>query len=155
MSVRDVGADRDVAMGERLATAVRARLTAGQTRIAAIVAGGAVGTLARGGLAQAVPHREGTWPWATFTVNLAGALVLGWLLTRLAERTAPSRYWRPLIGTGFCGALTTFSTFQVETFQLARGGHVALAVAYPLVSIAAGLALAVAGAMAARWGRHW
>ena len=132
-----------------------ARFTVGQTRIAAILAGGAIGALARGGLAEAVPHREGTWPWATFVVNLAGALVLGWLLTRLAERTAPSRYWRPLLGTGFCGALTTFSTFQVETFELARDGHEALAVAYPLVSIAAGMALAVVGVMAARWGRHW
>jgi len=155
MSVRDVGVGAGVAVGERLATAVRARLTVGQTRIAAILAGGAVGTLASLGLSEAVPHRAGTWPWATFVVNLAGALILGWLLTRLAERTAPSRFWRPLIGTGFCGALTTFSTFQVETFQLARGGHAALAVSYPLISIAAGMALAVAGAMAARWGRHW
>jgi fluoride exporter len=135
--------------------AVRARLTVAQTRILAIMAGGAVGTLARGVFAEAVPHRDGTWPWATFVVNLVGALVLGWLLTRLAERTAPSRYWRPLLGTGFCGALTTFSTFQLETYELARDGHTALAVAYPLGSIAAGMALAVAGVMAARWGRHW
>jgi CrcB protein len=134
---------------------VRGRLTVAQTRIVAIMAGGAVGTLARAGLAEAVPQRDGTWPWATFVVNLVGALLLGWLLTRLAERTAPSRYWRPLLGTGFCGALTTFSTFQVETYELARDGHTALAVAYPLVSIAAGMALAVAGVMAARWGRHW
>jgi CrcB protein len=143
------------AIGDRVAAAARTRFTVGQMRIVAIVAGGAVGALARGGLAEAVPHREGTWPWATFVVNLAGAFVLGWLLTRLAERTAPSRYWRPLLGTGFCGALTTFSTFQVETFELARDGHAALAVVYPLVSIAAGMALAVAGVMAARWGRHW
>jgi CrcB protein len=88
-------------------------------------------------------------------VNLAGAFVLGWLLTWLAERSAPSRYWRFLLGTGFCGALTTFSTFQVETFELARHGDVALAIGYPLASIAAGMAVAVTGVMAARWGRHW
>jgi CrcB protein len=130
-------------------------LSAGQARIAAIMAGGAIGTLARAGLGEALPHRAGQWPWATFIVNLVGALILGWLLTRLAERTAPSRHWRLFAGTGFCGALTTFSTFQVETFQLARDGHVALAVGYPAASIAAGMALAVAGVLLARWGRHW
>lgn len=131
------------------------RLSVGQARILAIMTGGAAGTLARGGLAEALPHRPGEWPWATFIVNLLGALILGWLLTRLAERTAPGRYWRFLLGTGFCGALTTFSTFQVETFEFARTGHVALAVAYPVASITAGMMLAVAGVMVARWGRHW
>jgi len=131
------------------------RLSVGQTRIAAILAGGAVGALARAILAEEVPHRPGTWPWATFVVNLLGALILGWLLTRLAERTAPTRYWRFLIGTGFCGALTTFSTFQIETFEFARDGRIGLAVGYPAASLAAGMALAVAGVMAARWGRHW
>lgn len=131
------------------------RVGAEQARIAAIVAGGALGALARAGLAEALPHRTGQWPWSTFTVNLAGALMLGWLLTRLAERTAPTRHWRPLVGTGFCGALTTFSTFQIETFQLARDGDVALAIGYPLASIGAGIALAALGVLLARWGRHW
>ena len=110
--------------------------------------------------ARASPRRCRTgpaqWPWATFVVNLAGAFILGWLLTRLAERTAPSRYWRFFAGTGFCGALTTFSTFQVETFEFARDGHVG-----------AGDRLSrwrasrrawrwrSAGVMVARWGRHW
>src|SRR4051812_22836678 len=131
------------------------RPTVGQARIAAIMAGGAIGTLARAGLAEAVPHQADEWPWATFAVNLAGAFILGWLLTRLAERTAPSRNWRFFAGTGFCGALTTFSTFQIETFQFARHGQVGLAVGYPAASISAGMALAVAGVLMARWGRHW
>jgi CrcB protein len=130
-------------------------LSAGQARLAAILAGGAVGTLARAGCAQAFPVQAGAWPWATFVVNLAGAFILGWLLTRLGERTAPSRYWALFAGTGFCGALTTFSTFEVETFKLAHGGHVALAVGYPATSIAAGALLAITGVLAARWGRHW
>lgn len=131
------------------------RLSLGQARIAAILAGGALGTLARAGMGEALPHHADRWPWATFIVNLAGAFILGWLLTRLAERVAPSRYWRLFLGTGFCGALTTFSTFQIETFQFARNGHPGLAVAYPLVSIVAGMALAVTGVLVARWGRHW
>src|SRR4051812_9288093 len=126
-----------------------------QSRVAVIVAGGAVGTLARAGLAEGLPVAPGHWPWATFAVNLAGAFILGWLLTRLAERTAPSRNWRFFAGTGFCGALTTFSTFQIETFQFAPHGPVGLAVGYPAASISAGMALAVAGVLMARWGRHW
>jgi CrcB protein len=131
------------------------RMRVEQARLIAMMTGGAAGTLARAGVAEALPHRAAEWPWATFVVNLIGALILGWLLTRLAERTAPSRYWRFLAGTGFCGALTTFSTFQIETFNFVRSGHLALAIAYPAVSIAAGMLLAVAGVMAARWGRHW
>ncbi len=134
---------------------VLSRLSGGQARIAVIVTGGAVGTLVRAALADALPHRDGRWPWATFVVNLAGAFILGWLLTRLAERTAPGRHWRFLAGTGFCGALTTFSTFQIETVQFVRGGHVVLAVAYPIASIAAGMSVSVAGVLIARWGRHW
>jgi fluoride exporter len=124
-------------------------------REAAILAGGVLGTLARAGLGRALPVRVGAWPWATFTVNLVGAFILGWLLTRLAERVAPDRHWRLFLGTGFCGALTTFSTFEVETFQLARGGHAALAFGYPAASIVAGMVVAIAGVHAARWGRHW
>jgi fluoride exporter len=131
------------------------RLSVQQARLAAILAGGAIGTLARAALAEAMPHRTGQWPWATFIVNLAGAFILGWLLTRLAERTAPGRHWRFFAGTGFCGAFTTFSTFQIETFQLARDGDLVLAIGYPAVSITAGMAVAVAGVLLARWGRHW
>ena len=137
------------------AAGVLSRVSVGQARIAAIMTGGAIGTLARAGLAEALPPRAGQWPWATFIVNLAGAFILGWLLTRLAERAAPSRHWRFFAGTGFCGALTTFSTFQIETFQFARDGDVGLAFAYPVASIAAGMALAVLGVLIGRWGRHW
>ena len=137
------------------APGILSRVSIGQARFAAIMAGGAIGTLARAGLAEALPHRAGQWPWATFVVNLAGAFILGWLLTRLAERNAPSRHRRFFAGTGFCGALTTFSTFQIETFEFARDGHVGLAIGYPVASIAAGMALAVAGVLLARWGRHW
>jgi CrcB protein len=149
-SVRAVGVTAPGAPARALA-----HLSVAQTRIAAIVIGGVAGTLARAGLGEALPQRAGHWPWSTFIVNLVGSFILGWLLTRLAERTAPSRYWRFLAGTGFCGALTTFSTFEVETFQLARGHHVVLAVAYPAVSLTAGMLVAIAGVIVARWGRHW
>ena len=131
------------------------RFSVARVRTAAILIGGAAGALTRAGVAEALPTRPGAWPWGTFVVNLFGAVLLGWLLTRLAERVAPRRYWRFLLGTGFCGAVTTFSTFQVETFKLLRGGHAGIAIGYATASIVAGMALAVAGVMLARWGRHW
>ena len=81
----------------------------------------------------------GHWPWATFTVNIAGAFILGFVTTRLLERTPPSAYRRPLLGTGLCGGLTTFSTMQVETLQMIQRQHYTLAVTYTLVSVVAGL----------------
>jgi CrcB protein len=111
--------------------------------LAAIFLGGAIGALARYGLAQALPHDRGTWPWATFAVNVAGALALGYLTTRLQERLPPSAYRRPLLGTGLCGALTTFSTMQVELLQMLDAGEAGLAASYAAASLAAGL-LAIA-----------
>jgi fluoride exporter len=120
----------------------------------AILAGGAAGALARGGLGEALAPQSGSWPWATFIVNLAGAYVLAWSTTRLAERVAPTRYWRPLLATGFCGALTTFSTFQVEALRLARDGHAIVAAGYVTTSVALGMACAVAGTLVARRRRY-
>jgi fluoride exporter len=111
--------------------------------LAAIFVGGAIGALARYGLAEALPHDAGTWPWATFAVNIAGALALGYLTTRLQERLPPTAYRRPLLGTGFCGALTTFSTMQVELLQMLDDGRAGLAAGYATASIVAGV-LAIA-----------
>jgi CrcB protein len=123
-------------------------------RTLAILAGGAAGALARAGVGEALPAHGGQWPWATFTVNVAGALLLAWLTTRLTEMVAPTRYWRFLLGTGFCGALTTFSTFQVETITLARDGSLGLAAGYAAVSLAAGMLVTVAATVVARRRRY-
>jgi len=112
---------------------------------AAIFVGGFVGAVARAGLIEAFPSQSGQWPWATFTVNVAGALLLGYFTTRLQERLPLSSYRRPLLGTGICGALTTFSTMQLELLRMLDGDRIGLAVAYAAVSAAAGfLAIAVA-----------
>jgi CrcB protein len=113
--------------------------------ILAVFAGGAVGAIARALVGEALPAEPGTWPWATFAVNVAGAFALGLLVTRLQERVPPSAYRRPLLGTGFCGALTTFSTFQVELLEMLDAERAGLAAAYAAASIAAGcLAVALA-----------
>ena len=110
----------------------------------AIVAGGAIGALARLALEELMPVESGRWPWGTFTANLIGCAMLGYLATRLLERLPPSTYRRPLLGTGLCGALTTFSALQDEAITLGRDGHGAMAVAYAAVSISAGLLLVAA-----------
>lgn len=123
-------------------------------RTISILVGGAVGALARADVARVLPHHGAQWPWATFFVNLTGALLLGWLTTRLAEHVAPTRFWRFLVGTGFCGALTTFSTFQVETIRLFNDGHVGVAFGYAVASVALGMACAICGTLLARRRRY-
>lgn len=123
-------------------------------RALAVLVGGAAGALARAGAEHAVPARPGQWPWATLAVNLLGSLVLAWLTTRVTEMVAPTRYVRLLVGTGFCGALTTFSTFQVETLRLAKDGHAQLAAGYAAASLALGMLVAVAATVAARRRRY-
>lgn len=106
--------------------------------LAAIFAGGFVGTLARGLLEQAVSHNPDQWPWATFAANIVGAALLGYFVTRLQERLPLSSYRRPFLGTGICGALTTFSTLQLEVVRMVDAHAWGLAVGYASASIAAG-----------------
>jgi CrcB protein len=103
--------------------------------LGAIFLGGALGALVRAGLAEALPDPGVGWPWATFVVNVVGAALLGYWFTVLPH----TQYRRPLLTTGFCGALTTFSTVQVELLGMLEAGRVALACLYLLVSIGAGL----------------
>ena len=82
----------------------------------------------------------GRWPWPTFTVNIVGAFLLGYFATRLLERLPVSSYRRPLLGTGLCGGLTTFSTMQVETIKMLEHHHYGLALGYTAASLVCGLA---------------
>ncbi len=107
--------------------------------LAAIFAGGVLGAIARAELVQAFPTATGDWPWATFAVNVVGAFLLGYLSTRLQERLPVSSYRRPFLGTGVCGALTTFSTMQVELLAMLDRGRVLTAAAYAAGSLLAGL----------------
>ncbi|MBV8955536.1 MAG: fluoride efflux transporter CrcB [Solirubrobacterales bacterium] len=112
--------------------------------LGAIFLGGFVGAVGRAELVEAWPPRPGHWPWATFVVNVVGACLLGYFTTRLQERLPVSAYRRPLLGTGLCGALTTFSTMQVELLQMLDHRRIALALAYSLGSVACGfVAIAV------------
>ena len=108
--------------------------------VAAVFAGGALGTLARAALAEAFPHAATAWPWPTFAVNIVAAFLLGYFVTRLQERLPLSSYRRPLLGTGLCGGLSTFSTMQLEIVKMLDAHAWGLAAGYAAASIAAGYA---------------
>jgi len=119
--------------------------------VAAVFAGGAVGTLLRAALSEAFPHSPTSWPWPTFVVNVIAAFLLGYFVTRLQERLPLSSYRRPLLGTGLCGGLSTFSTMQVELLKMIDAGVYGLALGYAAASIAAGyLAIHIATAAVRR-----
>lgn len=107
--------------------------------ITAIFAGGMIGAVLRAALSEAWVVDPGSWPWATFAVNVVGALLLGYFVTRMQERLAVTTYGRPFVGTGLCGALTTFSAMQLELFEMIDLGHYLLAAGYASASLAAGL----------------
>ena len=106
-------------------------------QLGAVFAGGVAGAMARAGVLEVLPHDPGRWPWATLLVNVVGAFILGAVAAHGARRA--------LLGQGFCGALTTFSTFQLEILQMLDAGRADLALAYAAVSLAAGVAAAELG----------
>jgi CrcB protein len=108
--------------------------------LAAIFVGGVIGALARVGLLQFGLPVAPAWPWATFVANIVGAFALGYFTTRLQERLPLSAYRRPLLGTGFCGALTTFSTVQVELLKMLDVHRYGLAAGYATASVVLGYA---------------
>jgi fluoride exporter len=114
--------------------------------LTAVFAGGMLGAVARVALTEAFPHARDAWPWPTFAVNLAGALLLGWVVTRLA----PASCRRPFLGVGVCGALTTFATVQLELVRMLDAGRVPLALAYAGASLLGGLAAVRLGIALAR-----
>lgn len=107
-----------------------------------VAAGGLVGAPLRYLTDRAVQSRhDSVFPWGTFTVNVVGCLILG----TLTGASAASPELRLLLGTGLCGALTTYSTFSYETLRLAETGAGLYAFANVAGSLVAGLTTAFAG----------
>jgi CrcB protein len=115
-----------------------------------IAVAGALGAVARYGLGGLVHKWAGAgFPWGTLIVNLLGCFALG-LLMRLSLDNAVSDETRLMIGTGFLGAFTTFSTFGYETLRLLETGAFGLAAANAAGSLILGLGCVWLGGVAAR-----
>ncbi|MGH9088697.1 MAG: fluoride efflux transporter FluC [Acidimicrobiales bacterium] len=116
--------------------------------LAAIFAGGFLGTLARYSVGRAWPTPVGHFPTDIFVINTSGAFVLGLLLTVLLERLRwRNRLVSPFAVTGVLGGWTTYSSLVVGATTVAHDGHLALAAGYLALSLlcgAAGVALAIA-----------
>ena len=124
-------------------------------KVVLLSVGGAAGTNARYWLGVWINSQrwaESTGFLGTMIVNVSGSLILGFAGGLFLERMPPGhRNWFLLIGTGFCGGYTTFSTFEYETFKLVQDGSWGLAAVNVFVSVAAGFfAVALAFSLASR-----
>ena len=110
-----------------------------------VAAGGLVGAPSRYLLDRAISSRiESDLPWGTFVINITGSLLLGFLTGLTLAGRLPD-IGKALLGTGFCGAYTTFSTFTFETVRLLEDGRILDALGNVVVSVALGLGAAAAG----------
>jgi fluoride exporter len=117
-----------------------------------VAIGSALGGNLRYWLGRWIDARQwpGGLPWGTFVINITGSLILGFLAVWLLERAEPARReLYLLLGTGFCGGYTTFSTFEWETYKLIRDGNWPVALANILGSVAIGFLALFVGVLTA------
>lgn len=116
--------------------------------IAVVAFGAFFGTLARYYVGEIMTGDSGSWPWSIFFVNILGAFILGVILQTLLRHgkdEGRKRALRLMLGTGFLGSFTTYSSLAAGVVLLARGGDVSLAVSYALISVVLGVLAAAAG----------
>jgi CrcB protein len=113
--------------------------------LAMVLLGGAIGAPLRYLTDLFVQSRhDSVFPWGTFTVNVVGSLAVGITAAAVSALSAPA-WVLVLVGTGFCGAVTTFSTFGFETIRLLEEGSVLAAATNSLASLAVGLGACAGG----------
>jgi CrcB protein len=128
-------------------------------KVLLLFVGGGLGTCARWWISRWFDSQ--TWvhglPWGTFAINVSGSFILGMAAVLVLERLPPQyQGWYLLVGTGFCGGYTTFSTFEWETFRLVRDGSWWFALANVIGSVLAGFAAVLLAVTFSRalWPRH-
>ena len=119
--------------------------------LVAVMVAGAIGAACRYGLDGLVSSRTGgQFPWGTFVINVSGCLVIGFLSTALTERFRIDPSVRIGLTVGFVGAYTTFSTWVLESSQLAQTGSLMTATLNIVGSVVVGWVAVVAGAALGR-----
>lgn len=119
-----------------------------------------IAVFAGGGIVAVLRYLSGVWfvktlhlnmPSATFTVNIAGCFILGFLYILFINKTDWNSAVKLALTAGFCGGLTTFSTFSAEVFEMVRTAQYVQAGSYVLLSVIAGLIAVTIGAYFAKF----
>lgn len=103
--------------------------------ILAIFIGGGLGSLSRFGITNLLRNYSMDFPLATICVNIIGSLILGFAITLFWNKAPMHDTLKLAVTVGFCGGLTTFSTFSWETFDLIKQGDFLLALLYTIISV--------------------
>ena len=119
--------------------------------IAVISAGGALGALARDRLAHAMPHTAAQFPWATFTVNVSGCLLIGAVMVLVTEIWAGHRLLRLFLTTGLLGGYTTFSTYVVDVQRAVAAPAARTGLAYLVATPVCALLAVYVATRITRW----
>lgn len=116
-----------------------------------VAAGGAIGAALRHGVGVAALRMQlAGWPWATFTVNILGSLLMGLAVGWFAFRGEGGQAARLFVTTGILGGFTTFSAFSLEVFSLMEKGETVKAVGYAVGSVVLGVVALAVGLLVAR-----
>jgi CrcB protein len=124
--------------------------------LVAIAIGGVIGAECRYGIDRWLPPGHDGFPWATFTINVLGCLLMGALMVVLTEIVAAHRLARPFLGVGILGGFTTFSSFAVDAERLIDARRDAVALTYVAGTlVVAAVALALGTQLARTIGRRF
>ena len=119
--------------------------------ILGVALGGALGASARYGLDRLIEkHTESVFPWATFTINITGCLLIGILTEQLVDRHHLPAWIRVGLIVGVIGGYTTFSTFAQEGYTLIDARDAGVALAYTAGSVVLGILAVYAGTLLGR-----
>lgn len=122
--------------------------------LALVALGGALGSMLRFGIGELAPTAPGTFPWATFWINLSGAFGLGLLHAYVPVHPRMPRRLRAVLGVGLLGGFTTFSTYAEETRALLASGHDRVALAYLLGTLGGAVVAVDLARRAGSWRRR-
>ncbi len=117
-------------------------------RAAAVALGGAAGASIRWAVITSVG--AGVFPWPVLAINIGGSVLLGVLLAEEWSHPSARLLLHDAVGIGFCGGLTTFSTFSLEIVELTRDDRLAMAAVYAVASVVGAIGGVVTGAAALR-----